>query len=132
MSSLEGLAGCCGLSELTDIQHDDDPADSLGTLVGEWWYKRDVWDEKTRRYEYETKPSFHPNCCHIIFSDANDRSKKYGDNLKKFIVEHKLGRVIKTRGAKNPNSGNEVECFVWTPNMKNLEAYFKKNGYCDV
>jgi hypothetical protein len=117
---------CCGINEFSGIQWDDSPADCIQCVLDEWFQRTEKFNEKTGRWEESKHRILQPGCCHIIFSDANDKTRKYGDNLRAYITKHKLGRVVKTRGARNPNSENTVECFVWTPNMRNLERYAKK------
>ena len=60
----------------------------------------------------------------ILFSD-NKRSRA-GERLAKKIISQKLGGLIKSRVRKNPNSGNKVQIWIWTPNIPRLKRWWKK------
>lgn len=66
---------------------------------------------------------------HILFTDVkeNSRNKVNGEKLHKFILENKLGTVVKTPPRINTNSNNKLICYLWTINRRNLIAWHKKN-----
>lgn len=55
---------------------------------------------------------------HYAFTDNTGRDDDYGQQLKEFIEENNLGTVIETSFERNPNSGNQLKIFVWTPDRE--------------
>jgi hypothetical protein len=55
-----------------------------------------------------------------IFSDA----VKFGNGrrIAALIKKHKLGTLVKTRAATNPNSGNKIETWIWRYNGKKVKV----------
>ena len=99
--------GCCGLNELHQI--------SYSTI------KEIIEDVCESRY-----PNDDP-CPFYLFTEVTH--EKYGHELKKFIIKHNLGKVIKTTSRKNPNSGNMITAYIWEVNNKNFKSYCDKLGY---
>lgn len=73
-----------------------------------------------------------PKSAHLFFTDSHSPIikdnkwlpwKAYGQPFADFIVEEKLGTVVHIPPAENPNTGNEVEMWVWTPDMEALEKW---------
>lgn len=55
----------------------------------------------------------------LLFSDiANDR----GERLAKFLLDEKLGVVVESPIAENPNTSNKIKTWIFLPN----HSYFKK------
>lgn len=95
---------CCGIKEIAGIA--GDPQDGI---------IRDVCES---RYRYGTR------CAYYIYSDTN--SQEYAKELTKFIRENDLGHVEKMRDARNPNSGNKLNAYVWKVNELKLYAWGKE------
>jgi hypothetical protein len=77
-----------------------------------------------------------PNCAHLFFSDNHAQMyrnaewvkwKPYGQPMADFITENKLGSVVHIEAAENPNSGNTLEMWVWTPDEDALTEWCDKN-----
>ena len=70
---------------------------------------------------HRIKDSGKPRCAHIVFSDSVRMNN--GRSLAKFIEKNHLGELFKSPETVNPNSGNRIETWIWTPDwaaMKNL------------
>lgn len=61
----------------------------------------------------------------VCFTDTVSNGN--GKNLCDYINKNKLGVVISTRQKKNPNSGNVIKVWIWSPNERNLKAWAKIN-----
>lgn len=93
---------CCGMAELSDIN-----------------YGLDDFEQAFRNVYINTDND--PHCYGIIiFTDAVRMSdtEKGGEVLAEWIKKKRFGRVIKTAPAVNPNSGNKIVVWAWTPNKK--------------
>jgi hypothetical protein len=58
-----------------------------------------------------------PAGIHLLFTQASsyeNPTNPYGEKLRDFITENKLGTVIETPAKVNPNSDNYVVAFLWT------------------
>jgi hypothetical protein len=58
-----------------------------------------------------------------IFSDTNDGP---GQDIADLIKKHKLGSLVSTRWAKNPNSGHQIKTWIWRYNGKKIPDERKK------
>ena len=56
-----------------------------------------------------------------------DDDTKYGDRLKDFILENKLGTVTQTEEVINPNSGNYITMYMWTVDWKAVGKWEAEN-----
>lgn len=101
---------CCGVKEIVDICDEKLNNESL---------LRDITD---LRYEDGDKG----NCCYYFFTDIN--LCEYGNSLKKYITDNKLGTVTRSGAKKNPNSGNSIKVYLWTVNNGALYLWHKKHG----
>lgn len=105
---------CCGILELVDISGEiglpgyDDRKDGVELVVG-----------------YAARSS----AAHFIFSEAGRPSEAdYARLLAAYIRKHKLGTVVRSRSAVNPNSGNSLRAFLWTPNRAALQRWRLKHN----
>ena len=90
---------CCGLTEIFGIE-DMTP--------------KEVWNYLL---------DYGPDQAAIIFTQARPpgpRRKRdaYGDHLMAWLKKRNLGQVIASREAVNPNTGNLLRTYVWTPNKR--------------
>lgn len=62
---------------------------------------------------------------HAIFTDTTDNREGINSGWKVAaeIEKHKLGDVVISRAARNPNSGRSVVVWTWTPVKAKLRAY---------
>lgn len=104
---------CCGVSEIDGL--DIDPKRTLLNLC-EMKFEEDSWDE------YRTEQAF------ILFTDIAEGKDSCGEYLAKYIKEHKLGYTVQTRAKTNPNSGNKIKAWLWSPKEKELLKWYKKNS----
>lgn len=103
MSVVSGLPGCCGIQELRDIHDDENPEQSI----------------------MEIEPH---EQAFIVFSTIKEFEGgfKVGERLAAAIKKHKLGSVVVTRSAINPNSDNHIKAYMWKINPMALERYQAK------
>lgn len=59
---------------------------------------------------------------HYVFSDNTKR--KCGEALRDYIRKHKLGSVVSSDRAKNVNSGNTIQTFIWVVNKEAMVDWF--------
>lgn len=87
---------------------------------------------------YDKEPSLTLQGGHFFYEDAHDRNRRYGKILTKFILKNKLGTVIATKQAPNPNyirypnkgklnQYHMITAYVWTPDVGALLEWCKKN-----
>jgi hypothetical protein len=57
----------------------------------------------------------------VMFSDTDNDSNGGGNALYKYILDHNLGPIVEFGPRKNPNSGNMIKLWVWTPPHASLE-----------
>lgn len=103
---------CCGLDEIDGI--DDTPKNVLVSVCEDKYPDRE-WAEDGDQIGQEQ--------AFILFTD-NVSDNNYGVNLAKYIKKNKLGTFTATRARENPNTGNMVRVWVWSPNEKNLKAWY--------
>jgi len=58
----------------------------------------------------------------VVFTDNNDRPS-LGNKLAKFIKQHRLGRVTRSRYVTNPNSFYKIATWQWEVDRAAVEAY---------
>lgn len=63
---------------------------------------------------------------YLTFTDAIYNSNG-GKRLAQYIKDNKLGTLVSPRERKNPNTGNTIKIWVWSPNERNLKAWYVKN-----
>lgn len=61
----------------------------------------------------------------VLITDAVKNGN--GRRLVNFILNNKLGSVISTESKKNPNSGNYIRAWLWSPNIKEVKSWWKNN-----
>jgi len=107
---------CCAIREISGIENYT-PKETVKQVAKEYCCS----DEKS---------------AFLLFTFYANRKK--GDNLKKFIEKNKLGTVTKSRAKKNPNSGNNINIFIWSIGRINFKKWALKNlkncdnSYCKI
>lgn len=91
---------CCGISELVNIGYNS-PEQVLANVKS-----------------WAAPGGGGGNRAHLYFSSVT--REKYGEALEAFILEHNLGSVVSTPSKRNPNSGNAIKGWFWTPNWPNV------------
>lgn len=107
--SLHGMGMSCGLSYLSGL--DTDPKGIVDKVLK----VRHEGDKNIRE-------------AFVLFSDRADvyagtsqQRTTGGDALCRYIRENKLGSILETGARKNPNSGNMIKVWVWSPPHESLE-----------
>lgn len=59
----------------------------------------------------------------VIFSGVTER--KAAQAFADYLKSAKLGKVMRTRSAVNPNTGNKIQLFVWEINHPRLLKWYK-------
>lgn len=95
---------CCGIRELSGL---------------EGYSLREVLEGCARDWFLNNRDGIH-----IFFSTTGNY--RTGHNLEAYIKKHALGAVLRTKAARNPNSGNLLTMWVWTVNIKNWAAHARK------
>ena len=62
---------------------------------------------------------------YFIYSITNRQSPERGNKLANAIHKYKLGTVIKAPTAKNPNSKNELNVWLWRINQQSLKKWYR-------
>jgi hypothetical protein len=106
MATLDDSNGCCGVDELYGLH--SDPMDTMMSFCHE------RFDEEVRQ-------------AHVLITD--NVAYRRGEKLISFIKKHKFGAVVGTKGKANPstNGNTRVRAWLWTPNVKKLEMWWRKN-----
>lgn len=120
MAELEQLNGNCGMGELSGLQG---RISHILQRAREDMLNQDEteWDEEKGDYVYPDPKSIYGI---IMFSDrVPKRGMSPGMRLATYILENKLGMLTASHVAKNPNSGNNIMAWFWTPNEKFLKKY---------
>ncbi len=69
------------------------------------------------------KPHRFEDFIHVLFSDRCNAVANNGTRLANLIEEEKLGRLQVTRPRKNPNSGNQIQTWMWSVNWARVKEY---------
>lgn len=51
-----------------------------------------------------------------------------GERFAQYVRENKLGNVLKSESARNPNSGNQIAVWIWTVDQTALLAWGRDHG----
>jgi hypothetical protein len=114
---LNGDIGCCGIMEMANIQ--DEP--STKAILRRFGSEHvPSWGDKAGRFPEKFEAAY------FIFSQAG-KENPYGEELAKLIKKLKLGRVYSTGWKTNPNSGNPVKVWIWTPSYKAFKKWYQEN-----
>ncbi len=108
---------CCGLTEFYNFDNYRSAKDVVKSIIRGLLHPVNIWQQKDSIDEF---PPF------ILFTDTKSTAGSKGEKLEKYIKINKLGTVKKTPYRINPNSGNKVQCYLWTINKTNLKAWNKK------
>lgn len=108
---IEDLA-CCGTCEINGIK-DNTPQYVIGAMHQYLFFTngKEVSWRNRRVFAYFT----------------DNRDKKFGNALEKYIKKESLGAIIKTQTRINPNSKNPLKVWVWTLNHDNIKKWYLKN-----
>jgi hypothetical protein len=75
-------------------------------------------------YRLSDKSSFFP--AHFLFSDIVD--KEGGTAFANYIRRNKLGKVVQSPIAINPNSNHKIRVWIFTPDKKAIRKWYKKHA----
>jgi len=70
-------------------------------------------------------PAMFEDFIHVVFSDRVDNTNQYGTKLANRIKKEKLGTLLVTHPRKNPNSGHEIQTWLWSVNWKRVRDFTK-------
>lgn len=134
MAYVYATDGCCAVGEVEGLRYDKNAEASLLEIANEFFDPDEQRADDIGRW------------AHVIFTEVTraeeeknpSREKKsysgtYGRELAALIKKLKLGTVISTRTAMNPNHSNKgyrhfVKAYVWTVNRKNFLKWAKEQG----
>ena len=104
---------CCGMCELNELQ--SGPVASLAALA--------AWQEGYYGFGTDfTSGNFKPM---VIFSDRVNYQN--GEELAEFIRAKRLGNLVTIKPVRNPNSGYNVQGWLWRIDKKRWNAWVKKH-----
>lgn len=106
---------CCGVQFIDMI--DDSPESVLVDVCEKKYNENNDWDE----YAEPLLQAF------LIFTD-NVSDNNFGEELADYITKHKLGGVKASRQRRNPNTDNMIRVWIWSPNERNLKAWYRKHN----
>jgi len=95
--------GSCGISILSGINKTLPPEIVHKVLV-----ERAASDKKTIREAF------------VMFSDTDHGGSKGGNALAEYIRENNLGSIVEAGPRMNPNSGNMIKMWIWSPPHESL------------
>lgn len=113
---------CCGIREISGISGHKPEAVMKAfakKVYGDGKSHTDVWSYHYQRPHGE-------NWRYAVFSAAARGKKaapRYGDALRAYILKHKLGEVVETGVAVNPNSGNNLKAYIWTVDHEAVKVH---------
>lgn len=116
---------CCGLKEFDGIINYPDPAMAILALcakLSDSSVSYGIWGP--HHFEPANLRLGQMPFAHLIMSQAGKET--YGMRLAKFIRANKLGRVTSGPPNRNPNTGNQVKVFIWTPNKPAIRKFWQK------
>lgn len=102
---------CCGVKELNGISYDNHTPYAL--LLE---FCKDFINN-----------SDDPEFAHVVFTQAGAKAR-YGINLAAYITRHKLGTIVRSAVAVNPNTSNPLVAFIWTINRPALRKWYVKES----
>lgn len=109
MAEMNTLSGCCGVNELDGVGWDT-PADALFGLL--------------KCGEISSR--------NVVFTDITRNRKRAftgGWAFAAFLRKNHLGTVLgPSDSGRNPNTGNSVCVWVWTPNRRALDRWESAEG----
>lgn len=107
---------CCGVNEFSGLER---PLKTLKQYCKGLFHKEYDYFTGTEVCDPEYQHAF------ILITDRTERTR--GVDLVKYIKKHKLGYTVHTRAKKNPNSGNKIRAWLWSPDNRALRAWYKKH-----
>lgn len=62
----------------------------------------------------------------LVFTDIT--ADGYGSRLSSYVKKHKLGNIVCSRSAINPNTDNRIKVWVWELNHRAVKAWGAKRA----
>lgn len=134
MALIHGL-GCCGAKELRGISLEGRKGGRFSPTVLIRKFGREAYnigDPPTLNRDGTSweVPEIEARFRYVIFTQAThkkDTDKEgYGEKFAAFITRMKFGTLIATEPGRNPNSGNQLKLWVWTPDHAAIKKFLKK------
>lgn len=104
----------CGIRELSEIQS------ATPLQIMNWMVKVFQKPEGGGRYDWDRPQRAgghrHRRGAYILFSSTYNEGTGRADSgqeLAEFIKEHKLGEIVEAPVARNTNSGNDIQAWLW-------------------
>lgn len=108
-SVVNATYGSCGVSILSGL-NSTHPKDVVNKILKE----RAPTDRKFIREAF------------VMFSDTDNRGTKGGNALCAYIKDNKLGNIVEFGPRMNPNTGNMIKLWIWTPPHESLHPEYKQ------
>lgn len=104
----------CGVDQIAGFEFEE-PSMSMEACMA--LVSRELWYPAFCERHFGGRPRL--QCATLLFSDVVDG---LGDKFGTWLMEQKFGPVVRM-AAKNPNSGNNIATYLWTPNVTALAKY---------
>lgn len=114
---------CCGMREITGLEFEGMGKEAMEAFVKAAFPRERTYNYGKHKYEYIARLTF----SHVVFSEARDGAGSYGERFAAYITRNGLGDVIASQRRVNPNSGNQLKCWIWTLNKAALKTWAEKN-----
>lgn len=123
----------CGIGMIWNLYADESTEETL----------RAIWEDSEKDYDLypiilfsdTDKLAYHHNSENILDSDSPerlgklDRTPSRGSQLARFITKNRLGRITATKKHRNPQSENNIKCWMWEIDHEAVGKYAKKHKW---
>lgn len=115
--NIYNVSGCCGVQEIAFISHHETTEDAMFAFCSA---------ELGIRYGMRLPLSGSYIFTGVVASP--EERPQYGQRFEAFIKKHKLGTVTRSHSFTNRRNhpDNTLRVWVWSPNERNLRAWFRK------
>ena len=126
MSSLQYSTISCGVHQgLMGYGNVD-----VALIVKEWLSTMRTMDHVAGKRGGNDHSLPYPHPAFVVFSDTTGilygQTQSKGQRMRDFIHKQGLGSVMVSQAADNPNTGSDIQVFVWQVNYQALRAWVKK------
>jgi hypothetical protein len=129
MAGLAQLEACCGVGEIQYLEGSGTPEEVLKDIGDDLWGDGCAYGDPMDPYAH----MIFTEVCKVTVNGKVSKTANYGAELAKAIKKHKLGTVMITKMAVNPQHAEKhdrhyIKTYVWTPSKTALKAFWKANG----
>lgn len=127
------VTGCCGVGEIEDLSHCSGPESAMKEFC------EIIYEEGTMDDPYGEEGNKRGNIPKNLYTftgvvkhtdnSSSSRGFTYAPDFKAFILKHKLGTVVESKGRTNIHNHptHVIKVYVWSVNQRNLKAWHKQH-----